>query len=128
MGAAPTEHSGVASAVNNVVARAASLFAVSVLPLVAGLTGAAALDPQELAAGFRTAMLISAVTCALGGVMAALTIRNPVRPPAPAPGHVPDLVVWGQRTACGRGRRLAGAARGARRTESACAAGGGRPR
>ncbi len=89
MGAAPTEHSGVASAVNNVVARAASLFAVSVLPLVAGLTGAAALAPQELAAGFRTAMLISAVICALGGVVAALTIRNPVRPPAPAPGRVP---------------------------------------
>jgi EmrB/QacA subfamily drug resistance transporter len=85
MGAAPTEHSGVASAVNNVVARAAGLFAVSVLPLVAGLTGAAALAPQELAAGFRTAMVISAVTCALGGVLAALTIRNPVRAPAPAP-------------------------------------------
>ncbi len=88
MGAAPTEHSGVASAVNNVVARAAGLFAVSVLPLVAGLTGAAALAPQELAAGFRTAMLVSAVTCALGGVLAALTIRNPVRARAATPGQV----------------------------------------
>jgi MFS family permease len=39
MGAAPPEHSGVASAVNNVVARAASLLAVAVLPLLAGLTG-----------------------------------------------------------------------------------------
>jgi EmrB/QacA subfamily drug resistance transporter len=85
MGAAPTEHSGVASAVNNVVARAASLFAVAVLPLVAGLTGAAALAPAELASGFRTAMLIAGATCALGGVVSALTIRNPVRPPAPAP-------------------------------------------
>ena len=45
MGAAPTEHSGVASAVNNVVARAAGLLAVAVLPLLAGLTGAAALAP-----------------------------------------------------------------------------------
>ena len=43
MGAAPAEHSGVASAVNNVVARAAGLLAVAVLPLLAGLTGAAAL-------------------------------------------------------------------------------------
>ncbi len=36
MGAAPPEHSGVASAVNNVVARAAGLLAVAVLPLLAG--------------------------------------------------------------------------------------------
>ena len=54
-----------------------------VLPLLAGLTGAAALGATELAAGFRTAMLISGVTCAAGGVIAALTIRNPARGPAP---------------------------------------------
>jgi EmrB/QacA subfamily drug resistance transporter len=82
MAAAPPEHSGVASAVNNVVARAAGLLAVAVLPLLAGLTGAAALESGTLAAGFRTAMLISAVICAAGGVLAALTIRNPSRPPA----------------------------------------------
>jgi EmrB/QacA subfamily drug resistance transporter len=82
MGAAPAEHSGVASAINNVVARAAALLAVAVLPLLAGLTGAAALSSTELAGGFRTAMLISAAICAAGGVLAALTIRNPVRRPA----------------------------------------------
>ena len=81
MGAAPTEHSGVASAVNNVVARAASLLAVAVLPLLAGLTGAAALSSTELASGFRTAMVISGAVCAAGGVLAALTIRNPARSP-----------------------------------------------
>ena len=48
MGAAPAEHAGVASAVNNVVARAAGLLAVAVLPLLAGITGAAALDPHEI--------------------------------------------------------------------------------
>ncbi len=46
MGAAPAEHAGVASAVNNTVARAAGLVAVAVLPLVAGLTGAAALGAR----------------------------------------------------------------------------------
>jgi EmrB/QacA subfamily drug resistance transporter len=89
MNSAPTEHSGIASAVNNVVARAASLVAVAVLPLLAGLTGAAALAPAKLSAGFRTAMFISAATCALGGLVSALTIRNPVRAPAPAPEPAP---------------------------------------
>ena len=83
MGAAPAEHSGIASAVNNTVARAAGLFAVAVLPLAAGLTGAAALAPSELAAGFRTAVYISGAACAAGGVLALLTIRNPARKPAP---------------------------------------------
>jgi EmrB/QacA subfamily drug resistance transporter len=79
MGAAPAEHSCVASAVNNVVARAAGLLAVAVLPLLAGLTGASALESATLAGGFRTAMLISGIFCAAGGVLAALTIRNPAR-------------------------------------------------
>jgi EmrB/QacA subfamily drug resistance transporter len=84
MGAAPAEHSGIASAVNNTVARAASLFAVAVLPLAAGLTGVEGLAPSVLAHGFRTAVYISGVTCAFGGLIAALTIRNPARPPAKA--------------------------------------------
>ncbi|HWD54300.1 MAG TPA: MFS transporter [Acidimicrobiales bacterium] len=89
MGAAPAEHSGIASAVNNTVARAAGLFAVAVLPLAAGLTGTAALAPSELADGFRTAVYISGVACAAGGLLALLTIRNPARPPAPAPAPAP---------------------------------------
>jgi MFS family permease len=84
MNAAPAEHAGVASAVNNDVARAAGLLAVAVLPGVSGITGETYLHPVTLESGFQTAMIISAVVCALGGIIAALTIRNPVRTCAPA--------------------------------------------
>jgi EmrB/QacA subfamily drug resistance transporter len=80
MGAAPAEHAGVASAVNNVVARAAGLLAVAVLPLLAGITGSAALRPDHFAAGFRTAVVVAGLTCAAGGLLALCTIRNPPRP------------------------------------------------
>jgi EmrB/QacA subfamily drug resistance transporter len=77
MGSAPAEHAGIASAVNNVVARAAGLIAVAVLPLLAGITGSGALAPLHFASGFRTAVVVSGITCAAGGVLSILTIRNP---------------------------------------------------
>jgi MFS family permease len=83
MSSAPAEHAGVASAVNNDVARAASLIAVAVLPALAGITGNSYLHPAALAHGFKNAALIAAVFCAAGGVLAALTIRNPARTTVP---------------------------------------------
>jgi len=79
LSAAPAEHAGVASAVNNDVARVGQLIAVAVLPALAGITGDSYLHPAELAHGFRTAAWIAAVFCAAGGVLAGLTIRNPSR-------------------------------------------------
>ena len=70
------EHAGIASAVNNDVARAAGLIAVATLPLVAGITGRAALDPHILSAGFRVAMWIAATLVAAGGVLSYLMIRD----------------------------------------------------
>jgi EmrB/QacA subfamily drug resistance transporter len=77
LAAAPAEHAGIASAVNNDVARTAGLLAVAVLPVAAGISGAGALEPDRFADGFRTAMAIAAVLCAAGGVLSWLTIRNP---------------------------------------------------
>jgi MFS family permease len=77
LAAASEEHAGIASAVNNTVARAAGLLAIATLPVVAGIAGADALDPGVFAAGFRMAMIISAVLVAAGGVLAFLTIRTP---------------------------------------------------
>jgi EmrB/QacA subfamily drug resistance transporter len=79
LSAAPAELSGTASAVNNDVARVASLIAVAVLPGLAGISGDAYMHPATLLHGFHTAMLISAAVAAAGGVLAAATIRNPAR-------------------------------------------------
>ncbi|GAA0235982.1 MFS transporter [Actinomadura nitritigenes] len=85
LAAVPAEHAGMASAVNNDVARAASLIAVAVFPAVAGITGSAYLHPAEFSAGFHTAALIAASLCVLAGLLAAAAIRNP-HEPAPEAG------------------------------------------
>jgi EmrB/QacA subfamily drug resistance transporter len=84
--AAPTEHAGVASAVNNDVARAAGLIAVAVLPGLVGLDATALTTGEGLADGFRMAMELCALGCAAGGVLAAFTIDNrlAVEPEVPA--------------------------------------------
>ncbi|MGH3632292.1 MAG: MFS transporter, partial [Sciscionella sp.] len=76
LSSAPAEHSGLASAVNNTVARSAGLLAVAVLPAAAGISGRSYLDPAAFSTGFSTAVIIAAITCALGGLLAALTIRD----------------------------------------------------
>jgi EmrB/QacA subfamily drug resistance transporter len=83
MSSAPAEQSGIASAVNNDLARLGGLLAVAVLPALAGITGTAYLNSHALAAGFRTAALIAAAMCGAAGVLAAVTITNPRRQPPP---------------------------------------------
>ena len=96
LAAAPAEHSGIASAVNNDVARTASLIAVAVLPALAGISGVVYLLPAALTRGFHMAMLIAAVAVAAGGVLAFATIRNPLRRPAAAPAVAVAPAVGGE--------------------------------
>jgi len=77
LGSLPSEHAGLASAVNNTVARVGGLMAVAVLPGVVGITGQSYLHPEEFSAGFRSAVLLSGAACAFGGVLAGIWITNP---------------------------------------------------
>jgi EmrB/QacA subfamily drug resistance transporter len=80
MSSAPAEHAGVASAVNNDVARIAGLLAVAVLPVAAGITGDAYLHADVFGHGFRIACVIAGSLCILGGLLAAALIRNAPEP------------------------------------------------
>jgi EmrB/QacA subfamily drug resistance transporter len=84
LAAADDRHAGVASGVNNAVARTASLLAVAVLPAVAGLTGSSYTDPAALTSGWQTAMWVCAGLAVLGGLLA-LGIDNNILSNAPSP-------------------------------------------
>lgn len=97
LAAASDRHSGVASGVNNAVARIAQLLSVAVLPVIVGLVGDAYADPATYSPGFQRAMLISGALLVVGGVVAWLTIDadlhnkadadRPADEPREAPRH-----------------------------------------
>ncbi|GAA5021270.1 MFS transporter [Terrabacter aeriphilus] len=82
LAAAPDRHAGVASGVNNAVARAGSLLAVAALPAAVGLSGSDYAVPEAFSSAYRMAMLVCAGLLTAGGVVSWLLIRNPERPPA----------------------------------------------
>jgi EmrB/QacA subfamily drug resistance transporter len=85
LGSVPESRSGLASGVNNAVARTGGLLLVAVLPALTGLPVGGFGDPAALEPAFRTAMIVCAVLLAVGGVISALSIR----PGRPRPEEAP---------------------------------------
>jgi EmrB/QacA subfamily drug resistance transporter len=88
LAAVEDRHAGVASGVNNAVARAASLMTVAVLPPLAGITGNEYRHPAAFSAGFHRACLIAAGLCAAGALIAWLGIRAPGPAGSAAPAEL----------------------------------------
>ena len=74
LGAVDSKRSGIASAINNVVARVAGLVAVALIGTVTGYT-------LNLA-GFRNGLILSIVLFVVGGLVSFAGIRNPKKPKA----------------------------------------------
>ncbi|CAM3007214.1 MFS transporter [Prescottella defluvii] len=83
LGSVSSNQAGIASGVNNAVARTSQLLAVAALPALAGIGADALADPTTFAAGFRIAMLICAGLLLLGAVISAVMIprHGPVEAP-----------------------------------------------
>ena len=69
LAAAPDRHAGIASGINNAVARSGALLAVAALPALVGLAGAEYRDPVALTEGYHRAMLTASGMLVVGGVI-----------------------------------------------------------
>jgi EmrB/QacA subfamily drug resistance transporter len=83
LAAAPMEQTGIASGINNAVARTASLVAVAAIPPIAGIAGRDFSDPDVFGPGFRTGTLICAGMLVVAAACAAALIRGRQVTPTP---------------------------------------------
>jgi EmrB/QacA subfamily drug resistance transporter len=91
LAAIDSSHSGIASGVNNAVARVAGLLAVAVIPVAAGITGDKFYEPSAMTHGFHLGMVICAGLALLGAVVAWTTISSDVLHAEAEPdGDTPD--------------------------------------
>lgn len=81
------ERAGIASGVNNAIARLAGLLGVAAVPWAAGLSRPGAqLDPVRLTEGFQRAVLLCAALCLAAAVTSAVWVPSGRRPGAARAG------------------------------------------
>ena len=104
LGSVDERHAGIASGVNNAVARAAGLLAVATLPLAAGLGGGSLTVAADLGPMYRRAMFICAVMLLIGALLAFVSIPTKLPAarvtPAPESGSEDEDVVPQQMHSC----------------------------
>ena len=106
LAAAADERAGIASGVNNAVARAGALFAVAALPVAVGLSGDDYDQAVSFSSAYQSALLVCAGLLAGGGLVSWLTIPAGrfVRPETEEMGREPVHVVAHQVDCPHRGR------------------------
>jgi EmrB/QacA subfamily drug resistance transporter len=92
MSSAPDSQAGLASGVNNAVARVAGLLWIAALPPITGLTGAAYTDPAQFRSSFGQISWICAAAFAGAAALAAAFIRRPGRPAPAQPALIQTAV------------------------------------
>ncbi|MBS1884587.1 MAG: MFS transporter [Actinobacteria bacterium] len=78
LAAVDSSRSGIASGVNNAVARVAGLLAVAVVPVLSGLTGDKFYEPSHMTHGFHMGMMMCAALALIGAAVAWTTISSDV--------------------------------------------------